>query len=190
MDKVEQLPRPWNQSSRTSSRPSGGTGGSLAVFVLLGFLCLSSLGCGNSIIEPPGGEPTQDAPVPPPLPVGTSPSGTSVLLQVVSDSGSPVAGAAVSSQGAVYPVDSSGHLLLENLQPGRVLAPHGDGVVRPGFGYLALEHCRFHGLASRRPHGDTAAQRPGARLGRIRLWPLSRDGGAIHALRAVSHWRQ
>jgi hypothetical protein len=44
------------------------------------------------------------------------------LLQVVDDAGNPVAGAAVSSLGAVFPVDSSGHLLLENLPPGRLLA--------------------------------------------------------------------
>ena len=63
-----------------------------------------------------------NAPLPPPPPVGTPPSGTSLLLQVVDDSGNPVPGAAVSSQGAVFPVDGSGHLLLENLQPGPFLA--------------------------------------------------------------------
>jgi len=49
----------------------------------------------------------------------TEPSGTSLLLQVVSADGSPIPGAAVSTQGAVFPTDSSGHLLLENLPPGR-----------------------------------------------------------------------
>jgi hypothetical protein len=55
-------------------------------------------------------------------PVGTEPSGTSLLLQVVDASGQPVPGAVVSSMQALFPTDSSGHLLLENLQPGRFLA--------------------------------------------------------------------
>ncbi|WPB72981.1 kelch repeat-containing protein [Archangium violaceum] len=54
--------------------------------------------------------------------MGTAPKGTSLLLQVVDDAGNPVPAAAVSSQGSLFPVDSSGHLLLENLTPGRVLA--------------------------------------------------------------------
>ncbi|WPB72982.1 kelch repeat-containing protein [Archangium violaceum] len=54
--------------------------------------------------------------------MGTAPVGTSLLLQVVDDAGNPVPAAAVSSQGSLFPVDSSGHLLLENLSPGRVLA--------------------------------------------------------------------
>jgi hypothetical protein len=52
----------------------------------------------------------------------TEPSGTSLLLQVVDESGDPVPGAAVSSQDAVFPVDSSGHVLFENLQSGRFSA--------------------------------------------------------------------
>ena len=55
-------------------------------------------------------------------PVGTKPSGTSVLLQVVDGAGKPVPGAAVSSGNALFPTDGAGRLLLENLQPGRFLA--------------------------------------------------------------------
>ncbi|OJT21393.1 hypothetical protein BO221_26590 [Archangium sp. Cb G35] len=54
--------------------------------------------------------------------MGTAPKGTSLLLQVVDDAGNPVPAAAVTSQGSLFPVDGSGHLLLENLPPGRVLA--------------------------------------------------------------------
>jgi hypothetical protein len=52
----------------------------------------------------------------------TEPEGTSVFLQVVDEEGNAITGAAVSARGAVYPVDSSGHLLLEDLEPGRLLA--------------------------------------------------------------------
>jgi hypothetical protein len=52
----------------------------------------------------------------------SEPAGTSLLLQVVNAAGGPIPGAAVSARGAVFPVDSSGHLLLENLAPGRLLA--------------------------------------------------------------------
>jgi hypothetical protein len=55
-------------------------------------------------------------------PVGTKPAGTSVLLQVVDGAGRPVPGAAVSSGNTLFPTDGAGHLLLENLQPGRFLA--------------------------------------------------------------------
>ncbi|OJH33989.1 carboxypeptidase-like regulatory domain-containing protein [Cystobacter ferrugineus] len=44
------------------------------------------------------------------------------MLQVIDDSGHPVSGAAVSSREALFPVDSTGHLLLENLPSGRFLA--------------------------------------------------------------------
>ncbi|WP_375773296.1 hypothetical protein NR798_21250 [Archangium gephyra] len=99
----------------------------LAFTVLLGLLGLGGIGCDTSNPAPPGEDPPQETPEPPPPPpppppVGTLPAGTSLLLQVVDDTGNPVAGAAVSSQGAVFPVDSSGHLLLENLPPGRLLA--------------------------------------------------------------------
>jgi N-acetylneuraminic acid mutarotase len=119
MNEFKQLPRPWNQC--------------VAVSVLLGLLSLSSLGCGNATVEQPSEEPTPHIPEPEhpsetppqgtPVPEHPSaPTGTSLLLQVIDDSGNPVAGAAVSSQGALFPVDSSGHLLLENLPPGRLLA--------------------------------------------------------------------
>ncbi|EPX58049.1 WD40 repeat domain protein [Cystobacter fuscus DSM 2262] len=85
----------------------------------MGFLCLSLVGCVNPDIEHPGEEPPQENPAPE---HPSAPAGTSLLLQVVDDSGNPVAGAAVSSQGAVFSVDSSGHLLLEQLPPGRLLA--------------------------------------------------------------------
>ncbi|AKI98734.1 hypothetical protein ATI61_106128 [Archangium gephyra] len=87
--------------------------------MLLGLLCLSSLGCDTSVIQPPSEQPPPSNPDPqnPSLPAGTS-----LLLQVVDESGSPVPGAAVSSQGTLFPVDSSGHLLLENLPHGRFLA--------------------------------------------------------------------
>ncbi|WP_169800618.1 kelch repeat-containing protein [Archangium gephyra] len=55
---------------------------------------------------------------PPPF----EPAGTSLLLQVVDNAGHPIPGAAVSSQGAVFPLDSSGHRLFENLPPGRFFA--------------------------------------------------------------------
>ncbi|WP_375773295.1 hypothetical protein NR798_21245 [Archangium gephyra] len=93
--------------------------------MLLGLLGLSSIGCDTSNPAPPGEDPPQETPAPPPPPpppVGTLPAGTSLLLQVVDDTGNPVTGAAISSQGSVFPVDSSGHLLLENLAPGRLLA--------------------------------------------------------------------
>jgi hypothetical protein len=61
-------------------------------------------------------------PPPPPPPVGTPPSGTSVLLQVVDGAGNPLAHAAVSARDSLFPTDSSGRLLLENLSPGRFLA--------------------------------------------------------------------
>ncbi|KFE72517.1 hypothetical protein DB31_0780 [Hyalangium minutum] len=51
----------------------------------------------------------------------TEPVGTSVFLQVVDEAGHSIPGAAVSARGAVYPVDSSGHLLLEGLESGRLL---------------------------------------------------------------------
>ncbi|WNG57260.1 hypothetical protein F0U59_22675 [Archangium gephyra] len=96
----------------------------LSFTVLLGLLCFSSIGCDTTHPQPPGGEPPQEnpEPPPPPPPVGTAPKGTSLLLQVVDDAGNPVPAAAVTSQGSLFPVDSSGHLLLENLPPGRVLA--------------------------------------------------------------------
>ncbi|MFE8599422.1 kelch repeat-containing protein [Archangium violaceum] len=104
------LSRPWNHC--------------LSFTVLLGLLCLSSIGCDTTHPQPPGGEPPQEnpEPPPPPPPMGTAPKGTSLLLQVVDDTGNPVPAAAVTSQGSLFPVDSSGHLLLENLTPGRVLA--------------------------------------------------------------------
>jgi WD40 repeat protein len=52
-------------------------------------------------------------------PVGTPPSGTSLLLQVVDAAGNPIAQAAVSARDSLFPTDSSGHLLLEDLTPGR-----------------------------------------------------------------------
>jgi WD40 repeat protein len=52
----------------------------------------------------------------------SEPAGTSLLLQVVDASGTPIPGAAISTQGAVFPLDSSGHRLFENLQPGRFFA--------------------------------------------------------------------
>jgi len=55
-------------------------------------------------------------------PVGTPPSGTSLLLQVVDAAGNPIPGAAVSSGQALFPTDSSGHLLFEDLPSGRFLA--------------------------------------------------------------------
>jgi hypothetical protein len=61
-------------------------------------------------------------PPPPPPPVGTTPSGTSLLLQVVDGAGNPIAYAAVSARDSLFPTDSSGHLLLEDLTPGRFLA--------------------------------------------------------------------
>jgi len=55
------------------------------------------------------------------LPDGTVPSGTSLLLQVVDPAGNPIR-AAISSQEAVFPTDSSGHYLFEDLRPGRFFA--------------------------------------------------------------------
>lgn len=55
-------------------------------------------------------------------PTGTLPSGTSLFLQVVDSAGNPIPSAAISSQQATFPVDSSGHHLFEDLQPGRFLA--------------------------------------------------------------------
>ena len=52
----------------------------------------------------------------------TEPVGTSLLLRVVDNAGNPISGAAVSSRGALFPVDSSGHRLFENLPPGRFFA--------------------------------------------------------------------
>ncbi|HVG60181.1 MAG TPA: kelch repeat-containing protein [Hyalangium sp.] len=60
--------------------------------------------------------------LPPPPDSPSEPSGTSLLLQVIDSSGNPVPAAAISSQDAVFPVDSSGHVLFENLQPGRFTA--------------------------------------------------------------------
>jgi hypothetical protein len=57
------------------------------------------------------------------------PSGTSLLLEVLDGAGHPISLAAVSARNALFPTDSSGHLLLENLQPGRFLAR----VEAPGF---------------------------------------------------------
>ncbi|MDY7229355.1 kelch repeat-containing protein [Hyalangium rubrum] len=54
--------------------------------------------------------------------VPTEPQGTSLLLQVIDTSGAPIPAAAVSSGGALFPTDSSGHLLFENLPAGRFLA--------------------------------------------------------------------
>jgi hypothetical protein len=56
------------------------------------------------------------------VPTVTIPSGTSLLLRVVDGAGNPVAAAAVSARDSLFPTDSSGHLLLENLQPGRFFA--------------------------------------------------------------------
>ncbi|WP_375773061.1 carboxypeptidase regulatory-like domain-containing protein [Archangium gephyra] len=53
-------------------------------------------------------------------PMPSEPAGTSLLLQVVDTSGQPIPGAAVSFQGAVFPVDTSGHRLFENLPSGRL----------------------------------------------------------------------
>src|SRR6218665_3210350 len=105
MSEFQQLPRSWKQSP--------------LCLALLGLLFLASIGCGDSTPAPPVEEPTPGIPAPE-TPAG--PMGPTLLLQVVDDAGTPVAGAAVSSQGALFPVDSSGHLLLENLQPGRLLA--------------------------------------------------------------------
>lgn len=52
----------------------------------------------------------------------TPPAGTSVFLEVVDGAGNAIASAAISAQGAVFPTDGSGHLLLENLPAGRFLA--------------------------------------------------------------------
>lgn len=62
-------------------------------------------------------------------PLPQFPSGTSLLLEVLDSAGNPISTAAVSSQNALFPTDSSGHLLFENLQPGRFLAR----VDAPGF---------------------------------------------------------
>ncbi|HEX8435647.1 kelch repeat-containing protein, partial [Archangium sp.] len=50
------------------------------------------------------------------------PSGTSLFLEVMDGAGKPIPGAAISSRNATYPVDSAGHHLFENLQPGRFKA--------------------------------------------------------------------
>jgi hypothetical protein len=69
------------------------------------------------LYSPAGSGGPQDPPEEPEEPVGTS-----VLIQVVDSAGNPVSSAAISSQGAVFPVDASGHLLFENLTPGRFFA--------------------------------------------------------------------
>jgi hypothetical protein len=89
------------------------------------------------------------------------PSGTSLLLEVLDGAGNPLSTAAISSQNAQFPTDSSGHLLFENLQPGRFLAR----VDAPGFtsASVALD---LH---------------PGAHVGhRVKLLPL----GTRHLLQA------
>ena len=76
------------------------------LYLLLGLLCLSSLGCRKTTPEP-------SAP---------DPQGTSLLLQVVDAQGNAVPGAIISSRNALFSVDSSGHRLFENLSPGRFFA--------------------------------------------------------------------
>jgi WD40 repeat protein len=76
------------------------------------------------LYTPPGSSEPQGPPEDP-----EEPEGTSLLLQVVDSEGNPVAGAAISSQDAVFPLDSSGHLLFEGLAPGRFFAR----VDAPGF---------------------------------------------------------
>ncbi len=80
------------------------TSGTLCM--LLGLLCLSSLGCPKTTPEPSASEP----------------QGTSVLLQVVDAQGNPVPEAIISSRNALFSVDGSGHRLFENLPPGRFFA--------------------------------------------------------------------
>ena len=65
------------------------------------------------LFSPPGaGEPEEPS----------EPAGTSLVLQVIDSAGNPVPGAAVATQQAVFPVDSAGHRLFEELPPGRFLA--------------------------------------------------------------------
>ncbi|WP_398577122.1 kelch repeat-containing protein [Stigmatella hybrida] len=87
--------------------------------LLLALLCLCSSSCDNSTVERPGEPPATGSPEPE---HPSEPSGTSLFLQVVDAAGNPIPGAAISTRGAVFPVDSSGHLLLENLSPGRFMA--------------------------------------------------------------------
>lgn len=74
--------------------------------MLLCLLCLSSIVCNKNTTEP------SSRPI-------IEPQGTSLLLQVVDAQGNPVPRAVISSQNALFSVDSSGHRLLENLSPGR-----------------------------------------------------------------------
>jgi hypothetical protein len=55
-------------------------------------------------------------------PQGELPSGTSLLLRVVDSAGMPISAAAISSQGALFPTDSAGYYLFEELSPGRFFA--------------------------------------------------------------------
>lgn len=77
--------------------------------ILLCLLCLSSIVCSKNTTEP------SFSPI-------IEPQGTSLLLQVVDAQGNPVPRAVISSQNALFSVDSSGHRLLENLSPGRFIA--------------------------------------------------------------------
>ncbi len=63
---------------------------------------------------------SSSSPTPPDHP--SEPAGTSVLLQVVDTSGQPVPGAVISTQNNLYPVDSSGHRLFEQLPAGSFIA--------------------------------------------------------------------
>ncbi|WP_143101433.1 kelch repeat-containing protein [Stigmatella aurantiaca] len=90
--------------------------------MMLGLLSLYTSGCGHSTAEEPSGPPDTENPDPGQPQHPFEPVGTSLFLQVVDEGGGPVSGAAVSALDAVFPVDSSGHLLLENLSPGSFLA--------------------------------------------------------------------
>ena len=52
----------------------------------------------------------------------TPPSGTSLLLEVVDSVGQPISSAAISTPTAVFPTDSAGRRLFEELEPGRFTA--------------------------------------------------------------------
>ncbi len=54
--------------------------------------------------------------------LGTPPSGTSLLLEVVDSAGQPIRTAAISAGNAVFPTDSVGRRLFEDLEPGRFTA--------------------------------------------------------------------
>jgi len=77
---------------------------------LLCLLGLSGLACSKNTTEPSS---------PPPI---FEPQGTSLLLEVVDAQGNPIPRAVISSQNALFSVDSSGHRLFENLSPGRFVA--------------------------------------------------------------------